>query len=416
MNLNNRRDMLKTLGAAVTGGFVASSLGYAANETIQVGIIGTGGRAQALMKALAQIPGVRMAAVCDVWDKHLADGREIAGAGAFATKNYHEILDRKDIDAVVIGTPNHQHVAMLSAACSSGKDVYVEKPLTHRLEEAPAALEAQNRHKRIVQVGQQQRSMPQFQKGYELVKSGQLGTIRKVHLTWNRNAARGTTKYDINPASVDWNAWLANARPQPFDPYRFREWRWYWDFGGGVLADLMVHYIDVAHWYLGTDHPEKAVTIGDKFTSPQWETPDTAQTLLHYPDVGAQVYFESTFMNARNGAMLEFMGSEATLYLDRGRLEVVPERRKDAHNRNAAVPTMPEMEWVLGKGPKGADFYDQPYGELLHLSNWLECVRTRKTPLAPVEAGISAASAAHLGNIALRSDTVAHWKTHPQSS
>ena len=175
MDLNNRRDMLKAMGAAVTGGFMASSLGYAANETIQVGIIGTGGRAQALMKALAQIPGVRMTAVCDVWDKHLADGKEIAGSSAFATKNYREILDRKDIDAVVIGTPNHQHVPMLTEACSAGKDVYVEKPLTHRLNEAPAAVEAQNRHKRIVQVGQQQRSMPQFQKGYELVKSGQLG-------------------------------------------------------------------------------------------------------------------------------------------------------------------------------------------------------------------------------------------------
>jgi predicted dehydrogenase len=414
--VNNRREVLKTFGSAVTGGFVASRLGYAANETVQVGIIGSGGRAQMLMKALARIPGAHMAAVCDVWDKHLADGKEIAGAGAFTTKEYRQILDRKDIDAVLIGTPNHQHVPILAAACSAGKDVYVEKPLTHRLEEGAAALEAQNRYQRIVQVGQQQRSMPQFQKGYELVKSGQLGTIRKVHLTWNRNAARGTSSYEIDPSTVDWKAWLGSARPQPFDPYRFREWRWYWDFGGGVFADLMVHYIDVAHWYLGVDHPETAVAIGDKFTSPQWETPDTAQTLLHYPEAGAQIYFESTFMNARNGAMLEFMGSEATLYLDRGRLQVIPERKRDAHNRNPATPAIPEMEWVIGTGPKGADFYDQPDGELLHLSNWIECIRTRKTPLAPVEAGISAASAAHLGNIALRGDRVARWGAHGQES
>ena len=298
---------------------------------------------------------------------------------------------------------------MLIAACSAGKDVYIEKPLTHRLEEGPAALEAQNRYNRIVQVGMQQRSMPQFQKGYELVKSGQLGPIRKVHLTWNRNAARGAVVYHIDPATVDWKAWLGNARPQPFDPYRFREWRWYWDFGGGVLADLMVHYIDIAHWYLGVDHPDKAMSIGNKFTSPQWETPDTEQTLLQYP--GAQVYFESTFLNARNGAMLEFMGTEATLYLDRGRLEVFPERKRDPRNSNPAMPTEPEMQWVLGTGPKGADFYDVPDGEVLHLSNWLECVRSRQTPNAPVEAGISAASAAHLGNIALRKDVVAHWET-----
>jgi predicted dehydrogenase len=409
MKSTNRRQLLKDLGCAALGGYLATSRGYAANETITVGCIGTGGRTQGLMKALARIPGVRMAAVCDVWDTHLAAGKELADPQAFATKEYREILDRKDIDAVLIGTPNHQHVPMMIAACSAGKDIYIEKPLTHRLEEGPAAIEAQRRYHRIIQVGMQQRSMPQFQKGYELVKSGQLGTIRKVHLTWNRNAARGTAEYNIDPSTVNWNAWLGSARQQPFDPYRFREWRWYWDFGGGELADLMVHYIDIAHWYLDVDHPETAVTIGDKFTMDRWETPDTTQTLLQYP--GAQVYFESTFMNARNAAMLEFMGTEATLYLDRGRLEVLPERKRDARNRNAQLPTEPEMQWVLGSGPKGADFYDVPDGEVLHLSNWLECVRNRQPPLTPVEAGVSAASAAHLGNIALRQDAVAHWKT-----
>jgi predicted dehydrogenase len=404
--MSNRREALKTL---VTGGFAASALGYAANETIRVGCIGTGGRTQALMKALARIPGAQMAAVCDVWDDNLARGRELAAAGAFATKDYRAILDRKDIDAVVIGTPNHQHVPMTIAACAAGKDVYVEKPLTHRLSEGPAVIEAQKRSGRIVQVGLQQRSMPQFQKAYELVRSGKLGPIRKVHLTWNRNAARtGYVQYKIDAATVDWKAWLGPARSQPFDPYRFRQWRWYWDFGGGVLADLMVHYIDVAHWYLGADHPDAAVSIGDKFTAEQWETPDTAQTLLHYPK--AQVYFESTFLNARNGAMLEFMTPDATIYLDRGRLEVIPEARRDAANRNPAAPAIAASEMILGTGPKGADFYDQPDGELLHLSNWLECIRSRQTPNAPVEAGVSSASAAHLGNIALREGRMATWE------
>ena len=409
METIHRRQALKGIGYAALGGYLATSRGYAANETITVGCIGTGGRTQQLMRALAKIPGVRIAAVCDVWDTHLAAGKGLADPQALATKEYREILDRKDIDAVLIGTPNHQHVPMMIAACSAGKDIYIEKPLTHRMEEGPAVLDAQKRSKCIVQVGMQQRSMPQFQKGYELVKSGQLGAIRKVHLTWNRNSSRSSVEYHIDPATVDWKAWLGNARPQPFDAYRFREWRWYWDFGGGVLADLMVHFIDVAHWYLNADHPEEAVTIGNKFMMERWETPDTAQTLLKYP--GAQVYFESTFLNARNGAMLEFMGSEATLYLDRGRLEVIPERKRDARNRNAQLPTEPEMQWVLGTGPKGADSYDQPDGELLHLNNWLECIRSRQTPSAPVEAGISAAAAAHLGNWALRQETVAHWQT-----
>jgi predicted dehydrogenase len=407
MSPASRREALASLGYAALGGYLATWRGYAANETIGIGCIGTGGRAQALMRSVSKIPGARITAVCDVWDEHLAAGKQLADPQAVATKDYHEVLDRKDIDAVVIGTPNHQHVPMLIAACAAGKDVYIEKPLTHRLDEGPAAIKARNESGRVVQVGQQQRSMPHFQRGFEMVKSGELGPIRKVHLTWNRNSPRGSGQYNIDPATVDWQAWLGSAKQQVFNPYRFREWRWFWDFGGGVFADLMVHYIDIANWYLNVEHPDRAVSIGNHFTDERWETPDTAQTLLQYPN--AQVYFESTFMNARNGAMLEFMGTEATLYLDRGRLEVIPERKRDAHNRNMQLPTEPEMQWVLGTGPKGADFYDQPDGELLHLANWLDCVRSRRTPNAPVEAGIAAASAAHLANIALRKGGAASW-------
>ena len=149
------------------------------------------------------------------------------------------------------------------------------------------------------------------------------------------------------------------------------------------------------------EHPEAATSIGDTFKAQGlWETPDTVQTLLRYPDRDLQVYFEGTFVNARNGAMLEFMGSEATLYLDRGRYEIHPERNKKIQ----------PSELVLGSGPRGADFYDEPKSEVLHLANWIECVRSRNKPNCPAEAGVSAASAAHLANLALRSGQVAHWK------
>src|SRR5262249_13002889 len=132
----------------------------------------------------------------------------------------------------------------------------------------------------------------------------------------------------IDPKQVDWKAFLGNAKDQPFDEYRFRSWRWFWDFGGGIFTDLMVHFIDVVHWYFDLDHPLQATSLGGYVTAKDvWETPDTVQTLLVYPN-DLQVYFEGTFCNARNGAMLEFMGSEATLYLDRGRYEVIPERGK----------------------------------------------------------------------------------------
>lgn len=400
----SRRELVSNLGAmaaAIAAGYAATAKGFTANETITVGCIGTGGRCRKLMQSLAMIQGVKIAAVCDIWDFHLDEGRKLAQAGAFATKDYRAVLDRKDIDAVLIGTPDHWHVPITVDACAAGKDVYVEKPLTHDLSEGARVIEAQNRNSRIVQVGTQQRSMPHLQKAFEIVKSGQLGEIHKVHLTWNRNAPRSARpNLNIDPKTVDWKRFLGNAKDQPFDEYRFRQWRWFWDFGGGIFTDLMVHWIDVVHWYLDLDHPATAASIGNHFQAKDlWETPDTVQTVMQYPKQELQAYFEGTFVNARNGAMCEFMGSEATLYIDRGRYEVHPERRSK----------LKPGEMVLGSGPRGADFYDQPDGELLHLSNWIECVRSRKRPNCPVEAGVSSASAAHLANKALRSGATAKW-------
>jgi predicted dehydrogenase len=399
----SRRAFLHGSAAAAAGlalGPAATGAVLGANDVLNVGLIGTGGRCRALMKSLAKVPKVRMAAVCDVYDAHLDLARKLADPKAFATKKYQEVLDRKDVDAVVIGSPDHWHVQMTVDACATGKDVYVEKPLTHNLDEGKAVVEAQNTHKRIVQVGTQQRSMPQFQKARDLLRSGRLGTVHKVHLTWNRNTDRvRKNALNIDPKTVDWKAFLGKAPRQPFDEYRFRNWRWFWDFGGGIFTDLMVHFIDVVHWYLDLDHPLQATAIGSHFTSKGiWETPDTVQTLLTYPK-DLQVYFEGTFCNARNGAMLEFMGTDATLYLDRGRYEVHPERGKGKYE-----------ELVLGTGKRGQDFYDKPDGELVHLTNWVDCVRGRKRPTAPAEAGVSAASAAHLANQALRSGQVATWK------
>jgi predicted dehydrogenase len=398
-----RRSFVGTTAAAGLTALAAPAVqALGANETLNIGCIGTGGRCRGLMKSLAGIPKVRIAAVCDIWDVHLDAGRKMADPRALATKHYKEVLDSKDIDAVVIGSPDHWHVPMTVDACAARKDVYVEKPLTHSLEEGKAVVEAQDRNERIVQVGTQQRSMPQFFKGKELIKAGRLGTVHKVHLTWNRNMDRvRKNPLGVAPASVDWKAFLGTARVQPFDEYRFRNWRWFWDFGGGLFTDLMVHWIDVVHWLLDLGHPLKAIATGNHCSSKGiWETPDTVQTVLTYPG-DLQVYFEGTFCNARNAAMCEFMGTDATLYLDRGRLELYPERGKGKPEEQI-LSTKPET--------RGADFYDKPDGELLHLTNWVECVRSRKKPHCPAEAGVGAAAAAHLANQALRHGGVAEWK------
>ncbi len=387
--------------SAVTSLRAETTRGYLANDTIEVGCIGTGGRCQHLMKSLANIPNVRISAVCDVYDPNREGARKLADKDATVFADYRKLLDRSDLDAVLIGAPDHWHVPMTVDACAAGKDVYVEKPLTHSLSEGARVIEAQDHHKRIVQVGTQQRSMTHFQEAKTLIDAGRIGKVFKAHLTWNRNqtSRMARDRSAIDPKLVDWKGFLGSAPDQPFDDYRFRNWRWFWDFGGGLLTDLMVHFVDVVHWYLDLEHPDKAVTIGNHLAARDvWETPDTIQCLLQYPG-DIQVYYEGTFSNARNGAMVEFMGTEGTINLDRGGYQIFPERGKGKFE-----------ERILGSDPaRGRDFYDKPDGELLHLTNWLECVRNRKTPNCPAQAGVSAASAAHLGNLAYRQGGVAEW-------
>jgi predicted dehydrogenase len=401
---SDRRTFFAASAAATAGVFTESSRGFAANDTLRVGLVGVGGRTRHLLKSFPGLPNVTVTAVCDVWDQNLAEAKKLADPKAFATKHHEELLARKDVDAVLIGSPDHWHVAHTVDACKAGKDVYVEKPLTHDLAEGKAVVAAQNENKRVVQVGTQQRSMTHLLKAYEVLKAGTIGKVHKVQCSWNRNAARAQRFKDkMDPAGVDWKRFLGTAKDQPFDAYKFRQWRWFWDFGGGIFTDLMVHWIDVVHWFLDLDHPATAASAGDFFSAKGvWDTPDTVQTLLRYPEKEVQVHFEGTFSSNRNGARVEFMGTEATLYCDRGRYEVIPDRGK----------TKPEASaLVLGTGVKGLDFYDKPDGELLHLLNWVECIRDRSKKVAcPAEAGVSAASAAHLANQSLRTGQVAVWK------
>jgi len=399
--MQTRRSFLLSTGAVIAGSTATS---FAANETLRVGLIGTGGRCRHLLKSLLTIPNVSVTAISDVRDDALAETRKMLGDKLFVTKHFPELLERKDIDAVLIASPDHWHVPMTVAACEAKKDVYVEKPLTHDLSEGKAVIDAQNKHERIVQVGTQQRSMPHIAKAKEIIEAGGIGKVVKVHMTWNRNTNRVQRfKGNLDPKGVDWKAFLGSVKAQEYDEYRMRNWRWFWDFGGGIFTDLMVHWIDVAHWILNVDHPEKAVSLGQHTVSEGvWETPDTVQTILTYKG-GIQMHFEGTFANAREGAHIVFMGSEANLYIDRGAYVITPELK--------STKAKPE-ELILSTNPKhrGADFYDKPDGELLHLQNWLESIKTRKKPSAPAEGGVGSASAAHLANGAMRNGGVAVWK------
>lgn len=386
-----RTFLLSTLAATAAASAIPAR---AASETVNIACIGTGGRCRHLMKSLTGLKNVRLAAVADVWDAALAEAKKLADPKALVTKDFREALGRKDIDAVLIGSPDHWHVPMTVEALKADKHVYVEKPLTHSLEEGEEmAKAAEGKTKLKVQVGMQQRSMTHLIEAKKLIAAGRLGRVLKVRMSWNRNVDRiRRFKLGVDPKSVNWKAFLGRAKEQPFDEYRFRNWRWFWDFGGGLFTDLMVHWVDVAHWFLDTAKVSGAIAMGHHFASKDvWETPDTVQCLLAY-EGGIQVHFEGTFSNARAGAMIEVLGTDATLYCDRGRFELQPEPR---------VGGKP-AELILGTGPKGRDFYDKPDGERLHLENWLTAIRDGKETAAPLKAGIESAAAAHHANRALR--------------
>ncbi len=392
----SRRECFGMIAAAAGAmSLTESSRGFSANDTIQVACLGTGGRSRHLMERLGKIPGVRIVGVCDVWGERRARARELAAAGAFEETEFEKVLDRTDVDAVLIASPDHWHVPMTIAACQAGKDVYVEKPLTHSVSEGEAVIQAVRKHQRVVQVGTQQRSIPHLIEARELVRSGLLGRVHKIHMSWNRNADRwSTARPEISATDVDWKRFLGSAPDQPFDSYRLANWRWFWDFGGGIFTDLMVHWLDTARWMLDLGDARSAVSIGHHMASRGvWETPDTVQTLLDFGENGPQAHFDGTFSNHYGRAELVLMGSEATLVCDRGAYEVIPQRGKSAAPRQRIDSQSSE---------RGLDFYEDIDCGRHHLQNWVNCLRTRQDPSCPVEEGVRSAAVAHLANTALR--------------
>ena len=327
---------------------------------------------------------------------------KLADPKAFATKQYQEVLDRKDIDAVLIGAPDHWHVPMTVEACEAGKDVYVEKPLTHDLAEGKGVIEAQNEHKRIVQVGTQQRSMPHFAEGGELVRGGadRPGLQGPPHLEPQHATAFAAKPRAVDPKEVDWKAFLGNAPDQPFDEYRFRNWRWFWDFGGGILTDLMVHFIDVGPLVSsGSITPSRRRAIGEQVAAKGvWETPDTIQCLLTIPGTSRPT---SRALSPTPGTPpgSNSWGPTNDSHLDRGGYELYP-RAGQGQVR----------ELILGTDKRrGRDFYDKPDGELLHLANWVGASGAGAIPPAPSRRASAAANAAlpRLNRAYLRKDRVA---------
>ena len=250
----NRRTFFAAASGLALGTRMATAKAQGANNRIRIGVIGTGGRARGLMNHLKRLPGNELVAICDVYEPRMLQAAEIAGATATKVADYRRILDDRGIDAVVIGTPDHWHKTITLDAVAAGKDVYVEKPVSHTIAEGAEMVKVIEASKQIVQTGTQQRSWEHWVLGKEIIDSGRLGQITFVQTYWYQHARAGNYT-PVAMDKLDWKRWLGPAADQPFRPERFYQWRHYWDFGGGCLTDLMTHWIDVVHWYMDVDAP-----------------------------------------------------------------------------------------------------------------------------------------------------------------
>ena len=389
-----RRGFLKSslatgAGLALAPRFASAEV-LGANDRIPIGVIGTGGRARSLMRHLKTLSNARLAAVCDVYEPRLREAAELAGTGPVQHSDYRRILDDGEIHAVVIGAPDHWHKAMALDALAAGKDVYLEKPISHSIEEGEAIVKAAGASKQVVQTGTQQRSWEHWILGKTIVDSGKLGQITFVQSYWFQRFGTGPLP-ELDTAKLDWKSWLGPAPARPFDAERFARWRHFKDYGGGMLTDLLTHWIDAVQWYLGAGAPLTAQATGANYLFKTWDWPDTATATLEYPK-SFLVTHSGTYASGIDDGGLEIRGDKGTLKIDRERLLFYSEESR--RQPGARYTPEPEIQ-VRSSGD----------GTLAHLANWLDCIRTRKTPNASAVVGHQAARAAQLANLALLSGT-----------
>ncbi|HWQ56313.1 MAG TPA: Gfo/Idh/MocA family oxidoreductase [Bryobacteraceae bacterium] len=352
-----------------------------ANDRINLGLIGAGGRGTGVMGIFQKFPQVRVRAVCDVYGARLRRAQERA-QGAEGFGDHRKLLELKDVDAVLIGTPDHWHAAIAIDAMRAGKDVYVEKPLTLRIEEGPAIIKVARETGRICQVGMQQRSGAHYMRARdEYVRAGKLGKITLARTWWHGNGAhliKVRPDLRAQPPDLDWARFVGPVKWRDWDPQQFFNFRAYLDFGGGQITDLFTHWIDAVHMMVGEDVPMSAVAAGGVYHYKDGRTaPDTIQTLLEYPGEWTAT-FEGTLAPGITGAGIEICGSKGKLNIGRGGFTFTPAE-------NGAPPESVKAERDLTEA---------------HVENFLDCMKSRKLPNGDVLAGHRSAQASHLGNIA----------------
>ncbi|MEP0845008.1 MAG: Gfo/Idh/MocA family oxidoreductase [Phycisphaerae bacterium] len=405
----SRRGFLKGARAGAAGlagaGWLARSASAqsrpaGANERIRLAFVGTRGQGQFNLKIFKNEPGVEVPVVCDVNLRAADAARKIAGEKTEVVQDYRRLLDRRDIDAFVVCTPDHWHAIITIQACQAGKDVYVEKPLSLCVAEGRRMVQAARKHDRVVQVGTQQRSGEHYAQAREIVRSGQLGKIGEV-FTWiveNRWPGVRRPPREDPPSYLDWDLWLGPRPKVPYDRSRCSgAHRFYWDYAGGQMTDMGTHHMETIQWFMDVQAPLSAAAAGTKVMDQEpYETPDTVRALWEYPGWNLEFMIREACGYNREVSQfgILFHGGEATLYIDRAGFEVLPGK--------GGPPTL-----VVGT-PRAPAMMPEALSRS-HIRNFLDCMRTRQPPNADVEIGHRATTVCHLGNIAYRTGRKIRW-------
>lgn len=405
-----RRQFMKVMAAGAGALASMPAVSYArivgANERIGVGMIGIGQQSRGHLNNLVNAqPTAQVVALCDVFEPNLAFARRLA-PGVATVGDFRRVLDNKDVDAVVIGSPDHWHAIQAIRACEAGKDVYVEKPVAVRIAEGRRMVEAARKNNRVMQVGTQQRSQPHFQEVVQLIRDGKLGKISFVR-AWNfgNQYPEGIgSPPDSDPIpGLDWEMWLGPAPKRPFNINRFgavldkdlkytrwASFRWFWDYAGGMMTDWGVHLLDIVQWAMNVDYPTSVSAIGGKFNlTDNRETPDTIVAAYQYP--GFSVTYENRETNSfpmeGHGYGIMYHGTAGTLFVDRSGYEIIPEKGSDLQ--------------PVKKSAAGSSGF--------HMRNFLECIKSRQKPICDIEIGHRSSTTAILGNIAFRTGRTIRW-------
>ena len=427
MQTLNRRGFLKAAGAATTGTLLGTRLHaltavqdqaappVAANDHIQIALIGAGGQGQGDTKTAMRVPGVKLMAVADCYDGRLAHSKELWGSDIFTTRDYREILARKDIDAVIIGTPDHWHKRASVDAMKAGKDVYCEKPMIHVYADGPEMIETARATNRILQVGSQRVSSLIYAKAKELLTAGAIGQLNMVTARWDRNSSIGAWNYtvppDASPETCDWERFEGNAPKIPFNAEHFFQWRKWKAYGSGVAGDLFVHLFSGTNFITGSHGPTRGMATGGlRFWKDGRDVPDVMLGLFDYRE-GFNLSLHVNFVDGgEESEGLLFTGSEGTMEINDSSVSVsrvprekepglmiesftVADAKTDSCGPQAEVPAgEPRRRAAAGiREIRGAHGYSDSYD---HFKNFFAAVRTRLPVVEDAVFGFRAAGAA----------------------